>query len=220
MTYKSNSTIEKMISDTCFSYEQPWFYNNQFAFRCELGMGVTKRAYLKNAKARAYKIFDILFQNKPDAVFFDCYIEDYIPLVEFYGKKALKHFRKETRFLAQHLKKYECAVINNVRLGEDERENYIQKNRVICYADKKYPYKKRITDTFLREEKHVHFVSFENECILSVYDDRGCDVVFATEEKMREFYIKLEPYFLEFDVEEMKKEQISNCFGLNKPKNT
>ena len=30
----------------------------------------------------------------------------------------------------------------------------------------------------------IGFVSFRNECILSVYDDRGCDVVFATHEIM------------------------------------
>ena len=48
-------------------------------------------------------------------------------------------------------------------------------------------------------------MSFENECILSIYDDRGCDIVFATKEKMREFYNKLNPYFLEYDAEEMSR---------------
>ena len=51
----------------------------------------------------------------------------------------------------------------------------------------------------------VGVVSFQNECIMSVYDDRGCDIVFATHEKMKEFYHTLEPYFLSYDAEEMKK---------------
>ena len=52
------------------------------------------------------------------------------------------------------------------------------------------------------------FVSFENECILSVYDDRGCDAVFADKEKMCEFYPLLKPYFLEYDIEEMQKRSL------------
>ena len=51
----------------------------------------------------------------------------------------------------------------------------------------------------------IHFVSFENECIMSIYDDRGCDIVFATKEKMQAFFGKLEPYLLAYDMEEMKK---------------
>jgi hypothetical protein len=57
---KSNSQIEKSITDVSFLYKEPWFYNHPFALRCELGIGDTKREYLKNAKKRAYEIFDIL----------------------------------------------------------------------------------------------------------------------------------------------------------------
>ncbi|MBO7555412.1 MAG: DUF3885 domain-containing protein [Neisseriaceae bacterium] len=41
--------------------------------------------------------------------------------------------------------------------------------------------------------------------MLSIYDDRGCDIVFATKEKYQEFYNKLQKYLLEYDLEEMKK---------------
>ena len=51
----------------------------------------------------------------------------------------------------------------------------------------------------------VGFVSFENECILSIYDDRGCDIVFATHEKLRELYPLLKSYFLDYDAEEMAR---------------
>jgi hypothetical protein len=56
----------------------------------------------------------------------------------------------------------------------------------------------------------ISFVSFENECILSIYDSRGCDIVFATQEKMKEFYHTLEPYFLDYDRAEMERRYKEN----------
>ena len=200
---KSNSEIERLITDAAFSYKQPWFYNHPFALRCELGIGDSKRVYLKNAKKRAFEIFDILFQNPPEAIFFDHYVEDFSTDNEIYTNNAINHFKRNIKFLAQHINKYEHTVIFNIPLDEDE--DSVQKNRVICYTDSKYPYKKRVVENFSWGSRTVHFVSFENECILSIYDHRGCDIVFATKEKMREFYNKLKPYFLEYDAEEMSK---------------
>ena len=200
---KSNSEFESLITDASFSYKQPWFYNHPFALRCELGIGDSKRVYLKNAKKRAFEIFDILFQNPPEAIFFDHYVEDFSTDNEIYTNNAINHFKRNIKFLAQHINKYEHTVILNIPLDEDE--DSVQKNRVICYTDAKYPYKKRAIESFSWGSRTVHFVSFENECILSIYDHRGCDIVFATKEKMREFYDKLKPYFLEYDAEEMSK---------------
>ena len=58
---KSTSEIERLLTDESYLYKQPWFYNYPFALRCELGIGDSKRVYLKNAKKRAFEIFDILF---------------------------------------------------------------------------------------------------------------------------------------------------------------
>ncbi len=201
----SNSEIERLITDASFSYKQPWFYNHPFALRCELGIGDSTRVYLKNTKKRALQIFDILFRNQPDAIFFDYYIEDYSSWDGIIINKTIGYFKRDIKFLAQHMDKYEYTVIFNIPLDEKEKENIVQKNRIICYTDSKYPYKKRVIENFSWGSRTVHFVSFENECILSIYNDRDCDVVFATKEKMREFYDKLKPYFLEYDVEEMAK---------------
>ncbi len=203
---KSNSEVERLITDATFSYKQPWFYNHPFALRCELGIGDSKREYLKNAKKRAFEIFDTLFQNTPDAIFFDHYVEDYSwGNGEIHVNNAIHGFKRNIRFLAQHINKYENTVIYNIPLAEDEKEVNVQKNRIICYTDAMYPYKKRAIENFSWTSRTVHFVSFENECILSIYDHRGCDIVFATKEKMREFYDKLKPFFLEYDIEEMAK---------------
>jgi hypothetical protein len=203
---RSNSEIEKMITDASFLYREPWFYNHPFALRCELGIGKSKHTYSKNAKKRAFEIFDILFQNLPDAIFFDHYIEDISSWGGIiYINNTVNYFKKSIKFLAQHINKYENTVVFNIPLDEDEKECHVQKSRIICYTDSKYPYKKRVIENFPWGRRTVHFVSFENECILSIYDHRGCDVVFATKEKMRKFYDKLKPYFLESDVEEMAK---------------
>ena len=201
----SDSIIERLITDASFSYKQPWFYNHPFALRCELGRGDSTRVYLKNARERAYKIFDIIFQNSPDAIFFEHCIEDFSSWDGINANRTIHYFKRNIRFLAKHINKYENNIIFNIPLDEDEKENCVQKNRIICYTDSKYPYKKRAIENFSWGSRTVHFVSFENECILSIYDDRGCDVVFATKEKMQAFYYKLKPYLLAYDIEEMEK---------------
>ena len=203
---KSNSKIEEMVTDASFLYRQPWFYNHPFALRCELGIGNSRRLYWKNAKRRAYEIFDILFPKSPDAIFFDYHVEDFsLGEGEIYVKNTIRYSSENIKFLAEHINDYEHSVVRNIELDEDARDFHIQKNRIICYTDEKYPYKNRIVENFSWKNRTVHFVSFENECVLSIYDDRGCDIVFATKEKMREFYSKLEPYLLPYDLEEMKK---------------
>ena len=57
-----NSKIERLIRDKEFSYLQPYFYNNRYALRCELGVGEGDQ-YMINAKNRAMEIFNILFAN-------------------------------------------------------------------------------------------------------------------------------------------------------------
>ena len=203
---KSNSKIEEMITDALFLYRQPWFYNHPFALRCELGIGNSRRLYWKNAKKRAYEIFDILFPKSPDAIFFDYHVEDFsLGEGEIYVKNMIRYTAENIKFLAKHINHYEHAVVRNIEPDEDARDFHIQKNRIICYTDEKYSYKNRIVKNLSWEDRTVHFVSFENECILSIYDHRGCDIVFATKEKMCEFYSKLEPYLLPYDLEEMKK---------------
>ena len=97
---KSNSKIEEMITDASFLYRQPWFYNHPFALRCELGIGNSRRLYWKNAKKRAYEIFDILFPKSPDAIFFDYYIEDLsLGEGELYVKNMIRYTAENIKFL-------------------------------------------------------------------------------------------------------------------------
>ena len=64
------SSIEKLICSKDFDYLQPYFYNNPYALRCELGTGKGQE-YMKNAYERALAIYNILFKGGLDAVFFN-----------------------------------------------------------------------------------------------------------------------------------------------------
>ena len=68
-----NSKIEQLIREKEFSYLQPYFYNNRYALRCELGVGEGDQ-YMINAKNRAMEIFNILFADGIDAIIFNYWI--------------------------------------------------------------------------------------------------------------------------------------------------
>lgn len=89
---------------------------------------------------------------------------------------------------------------------DDEDFGNIQRNRIICYSNRDRENDLQIISRQIADENscEISLVSFENECIMSVYDDRGCDIVFVTPQKMKEFYPLLKPYFLDYDRGEME----------------
>ena len=216
-----NSKIEQLIRDKEFSYLQPYFYNNRYALRCELGVGEGDQ-YMINAKNRAMEIFNILFDDGIDSIIFNYWIFDYsdsgcaekIALeeleitVEESIHNTLESEADNLRFLLEMQAEYRHFSVRDLETYGDFDDEYIGKqrrNRIICYSDgKTFDYSGLIDQEISENGHNVGLVSFQNECIFSVYDDRGCDIVFATHEKMKEFYHLLEPYFLSYDAEEMK----------------
>lgn len=216
------SKIEQLICDKGFSYLQPYFYNNQYALRCKLGIGEDDQ-YLLNAKKRAKEIFNILFPFGADAIIFNYWISDHSSPGQA-GKYSFEEMglrindvidstvnseAQQLRFLLKYQGGYRHDVIRNLETYEDLGGEYPinqRRNRIVCFADnEEFDYNYLIELQISGKGHDIGFVSFENECILSIYDDRGCDIVFATDEMMKFFYHKLEPYFLEYDAEEMKK---------------
>ncbi len=213
------SRIEEMILDRDFAYLQPYFYNNKWALRCELGIG-EKDAYFNNAKSRANEIYNILFPKGADAIIFNYWINDH----SFYAEGMLdvydddvraqwidtiiKHETDQLCFLFDYQTKYRNVALRRLEINDDfDEDDATVRDRIVCYSDGKEFDFEDIIDRQIGE-RHGHeigFVSFENECILSIYDSRGCDIVFATQEKMKEFYHILEPYFLDYDREEMRR---------------
>ena len=55
---------------------------------------------------------------------------------------------------------------------------------------------------FPKTVAHNHIPTSESR---APHDDRGCDIVFATREKLLELYPLLKPYFLAYDAEEMER---------------
>lgn len=201
----SQSKIMGMILDNKFAYLPPYFYNNPYALRCELGVGDSNKEYVKNAYKRAEEIYNILFPEPPEAFFFDHYVYDCSAWEEIFIKPLLKSEEKELKFIFDCYKKYEHTVVFDV--PKDEEEELARENRIVCFlgGEKKKPLKKWIDMQFSWRLQRISLVSCKNDFIFTIYDDRGCDVVFATKEKMCEYFPKLEKYLLEYDMEEMKK---------------
>ena len=210
------SKIETMILDGSFDYLQPYFYKNKYALRCELGIGDTQEEYMKQARERAFKIYSILFPNGADAIIFNQWIYDWSDSgnaerreyddIEDIIVNRLDNEIRALRFLFENMMNYRHVSVKGLK-SYDPNDSDVRRNRIVCYADDTGfdeigLIEKQITD---ENNCEVSLVSFENECILSVYDDRGCDVVFSSYEKMQEFYYLLEPFFLQYDYDLMQK---------------
>lgn len=219
----SSSIVEKKICSNDFQYLQPYFYNNPYALRCELGIGDTSEEYMENAKRRATEIYHILFPNGADAIFFNHWLYDYCDSgdaekraydsdsdPEGIIENRLEFEREKLRFLSYYQLNYRHVTVRNLDTYDDPDDidfSRRQRNRIVCFSDSiEFDYQHLINQEIEAVNGHeVSFVSFEHECIFSIYDDRGCDIVFMTHDKMKEFYNELQPYFLEYDVEEMAK---------------
>jgi hypothetical protein len=202
----SQSKIMGMILDKNFAYLPPYFYNNPYALRCELGVGKSKKEHVKNAYKRAEEIYNILFPEPPEAFFFDYYIDDFSAWEDIHVKNVLAMQKRDFGLLSHCYKNYEHTVVFDV--PKDEEEELARENRIVCFlnGEKKIkPLKKWIEMQFAWTQRRISLVSCKNDFIFTIYDDRGCDIVFAEKEKMREYFPKLEKYLLAYDLEEMKK---------------
>jgi hypothetical protein len=202
----SESKIMSMLLDKNFSYLPPYFYNNAYALRCELGVGESRREYIKNAYKRAEEIYGILFPEPPEAFFFDYCVDDFSAWEDMHVKNIVDTQKRELGFLARCYEKYEHTAVFGVPMDDDA--DCVRENRIVCFLDgdeKKKPLKKWIDMQFAWTQRRISLVSCKNDFIFTIYDDRGCDIVFAEKEKMREYFPKLEKYLLAYDLEEMKK---------------
>ncbi len=214
----SQSIVETNILSKDFEYLPPFFYNNTFALRCELGNGDTNEEYMLCAQRRAMEIFRLLFPAGADALFFDYWLYDDcssgIPEagndstgnIEQIHNAYIEDRIASMRFLFRFQDQYRHIVVRDLPGIDDDDDNAVLgRNRVVCYADgKAFDADSIISNQLVRQTNPlVSFVSFEKELIFSVYDDRGCDIVFSTHEAMAAFYDKLEPYFLDYDRDEM-----------------
>lgn len=216
----ADSVIEKNILSSEFQYLQPFLYNHPYSIRCELGIGDDDDIYMQTAKQRAIEIYRILFPHGADALFFDYWINDhcfsgaaeceadYADDLEEIHQNCIQNEVSRMKFLFCFQDKYRHIIVRNLKGYEDdeEDESIRGRNRVICYSDGKgFEAEKLIFEQIENQiNPLISFVSFDGEFIFSVYDDRGCDIVFATPEAFTAYYNDLKPYFLGYDIELME----------------
>lgn len=187
------SETEALINSRDFDYLQPYFYTNPYSLRCELGTGNTDEEFLLQARRRCENIYKILFPRGADAFFFNYWIYDYSNTGEA-GKYndpedtdyTIEREIKALRFLLECQNKYRHTAVKNIKTyAEPDDDENIQRNRIICYSDRDAENDLQIINRQLTDSDspEISLVSFDNECIMSLYDDRGCDIVFATFEK-------------------------------------
>ena len=216
------SKIEQLILSHDFPYLQPYFHNHPYALRCELGRGRTPKEFAKTARERAEAIYRIIFPTSTDAVIFSYWICDR----SFTGDPGTDHpaftdearrwlletqIRQEAnqlRFLDAMQSRCRHAVVRNLPVYDDgpERDHWL--HRIVCWPDAWGFDDLGLLERQLVDEPEpleISMVSFAHECILSVYDHRGCDIVFADHAHMMRFYGQLQPYFLAYDAEEMAR---------------
>lgn len=224
----NKSIVEEMICSRDFSYLHPYFYNNPYALRCELGIGDTVEEYMDNAKRRATEIYHILFPNGADAIIFNHWMYDYCDSgeaecrifdenhdLEGVIENRIESVTEALRFLSNYQLKYRHLTVRDLETYDNPDDidyGRQRRNRVVCFSDGMgFDFEHLINQEIESVKGHeVSFISFEHECIFSIYDDRGCDVVFMTHEKLKEFYNKLQPYFLAYDVQEMERRFIGD----------
>ena len=185
--------IIKQISDSSFLYLQPWFYNNKLSLRCELGIGEGNE-YMENAFCRAIQIANILFDSKKiDAAFYH----------QYFDNDGCVHVAGDFAFSNDKIIELDRSKLLCLDVIDDDISAV---KRCISY-NVDFTVLERTLKSQIASQINplVSFVSIDNQCIFSVYDDRGCDIVFFNNEKYKDFYVKLEQYFLDYDREKMKK---------------
>lgn len=218
-----SSKVEELVLSRDFDYLQPYFYNNPYALRCELGIGDTTEEYMRQARLRANAIYDTLFPHGADAIIFNYWIDDWSESGEAEGKdyeneeiasgiieRRIQAESDSLRFLSDCMMKYRHVAVKNLKIYDEPGDadyDSRRRHRIICYSDgvgfdDRELIEKQISDG---DSPEISLISFENECIFSVYDDRGCDIVFTVYEKMKAFYPLLQPYFLDYDLAEMER---------------
>lgn len=206
---KSIPCLEELILNRDFTYDPPYFYNYDLALRCELGIGNTAEEYLTNAKKRAAEILNILFKEGVDMFFFYDFIEDWdfdMPATVCI-RPYISTIKRNLEFSLGYQNKFKHKVVRDIRFDKDDySDDIIRKNRVCCYPDKNFNAIDAINAQIANQNNPIiHLVSFTNNCIFTVYDDRGCDIVFYDNDNFLKFYPLLQKYFLKYDLDLMKQ---------------
>ncbi len=209
--WAAHSSIAQQVCSADFPYLQPWFYNHPYALRCELALGKNRREQFDSAQERAGNIFQILFENGVDLAFFDQWLEDptYGDQFDMRIGSLFQWMRSTFRQLLMLRKwmKYPFYIVRSLDNAEENLTLLEHRNRIVCHVSGEeidfMPLIDKQASSAPNSFEPISLVSFENECILSIYSQYGCDIVFSSKEKMQRFFPLLKPYLFDYDMDEM-----------------
>jgi len=146
--------------------------------------------------------------------FFDNYIYDFDFDIgnTVYINNLISSEKKRLKFCLGYQKKFKHIVIRDILFDKnDDDDDIVRRNRICCYPDKKFNATEVISSQIDNQDNPIiHLVSFDNSCIFTVCDDRGCDIVFFDKNKFRYFYPLLQKYFLDYDMAIMEQ-RLNSC---------
>lgn len=185
--------IQDIIFQPSFLYEQPWFYNNKLALRCSLE---NKR---KNPYEIALEISKLLFTDNVDCLFFDQYIySDKLP-----ESNDISLILNKKHTILKHIEENNIKIIK-LNYKDDDDDELEEVNRIFYFSNK-IDIGEIINNNFDTSTPIIHLVSLKHNFIFSIYDKRGCDIVFFNEKEFIKYYSILENYLFDYDKKKMKE---------------
>lgn len=192
----------------------PLFYNWETGIRFELGVDYTHKEayenslYLQKTYKRAITLFKSLHDPNED-IYVAVDVNDYADGKTFRHKlKIFSPYIKEKKTLY----KLKHSVIPYVFSDDNEDEPYKTHRFFIkCKtSDLKYiPMLKAICNHDIGIKPslfhRVYFINIKRKTVFHVYDDRGCDLLAASTETIRDVYIEYNSWVLDYDREEIDK---------------
>lgn len=192
----------------------PLFYNWKIGIRFELGVEFDRHyfdensPYVQGVYKRALSLFHSLHSNNEEIIIV-------VDVDDFENGKAYKHrgriispylYEKTVLYKLQH-KELPYIFPEDDEDGECKTQRFTLKCKV---SDLRYsPLLKAICNQDLGIQPNVYhriyFINVHRKTIFHVYDDRGCDVLAASPEAIKDIYKKFNSWILDYDRDEINK---------------
>ncbi|WP_145053127.1 DUF3885 domain-containing protein [Paenibacillus xylanexedens] len=197
--------INEHLSNIIF--EPPFYYNNDFSIRFELGppnSNIDNDTYYKVVRERILALFLGIFKEKYPVYIvgisfepigdLDGYIEGAIDFGQYFANHSIEHFLNkedyddETLELTGHYKFYSLEC----KLSEID---YIDLLGLIGGFTQKNSYL----------NSRIYFIDPQSQLVFHIYDDRGLDIVSPTKEALLYLYKEFNDWILDYDRKEIDK---------------
>ncbi|MGM0340635.1 DUF3885 domain-containing protein [Enterococcus sp. AZ007] len=190
--------MNKNLRTIYSNYHHTYQLKENIRFELAHGKSSNYLDKIVNAKYRAHVLFDEIFKNSPT-------VQIVLFLSRHSNKTNIKKFLHKNSF-----KIVDCFMTTSSNYFDDDLVTIfvleIEKNNLrisktidaICYQDF-YSYGKlRIKNPFV-------FYNCQDNLILNIYDDRGCDIWSDNLTKQADIYQKYNSWILDYDRESIAK---------------